>query len=62
MILAIMSSLVIALYHLLANQDDNGSLQTVKALTLRIVLSIGLFGGLFIAFYHGYLTPHGVWG
>ncbi|MGH8864426.1 MAG: DUF2909 domain-containing protein, partial [Burkholderiales bacterium] len=33
---------------------------TVRALTLRVALSIGLFVLLMIAYATGWLTPHGI--
>lgn len=40
-------------------RDKGGSQRTVKALTVRIALSLGLFVLLFIAAALGLITPHG---
>jgi len=39
-------------------RDKGGSQRTVKALTVRIALSLGLFVLLFIAAALGLITPH----
>ena len=41
-------------------KDKGQSDRTVRALTVRIGLSIGLFILLFILFASGVITPHGV--
>lgn len=51
-------SLGSALVHLLRGQSR--SVQTAKALTLRIVLSITLFFALLFAARFGFITPHGL--
>ncbi|HEY8855780.1 MAG TPA: twin transmembrane helix small protein [Rugosibacter sp.] len=51
MLVAIFASLFSALFFLF--QDQAGSTRTVKALTLRISLSIALFIGLMVAHYFG---------
>lgn len=56
--IAIIASLGSALYHLVRHKDH--SEQTVKALTLRIGLSLALFLLLFLAFATGLLKPHGI--
>ena len=53
----IVASLGKALFHMSAGPED--SAKTVRALTLRIGLSIALFVVLFIAWYAGAITPHG---
>ena len=40
--------------------DKGRSNRTVKALTKRIVLSVGLILLLVLAIYMGWVTPHGV--
>jgi len=56
MIFLILSSLGAGLYYLLHDQGKNK--RVVRALTVRITLSIILFIGLFIAFAMGWITPH----
>ena len=56
--IAIVISLGSALYSLLYNGEH--SERTVKALTIRIGLSLILFILLFVAFAMGWITPHGV--
>lgn len=56
--LTILGSLGSGLYYLI--RDKGSSHRTVKALTVRIVLSLGLFLLLFILFAAGVITPHGV--
>ena len=55
---AILASLGTALYHLSTGRGD--SKRMLRALTLRIVLSIALFLLLMIAWHFGYITPHGL--
>jgi small neutral amino acid transporter SnatA (MarC family) len=57
-LLVIIGSLGSALYYLI--KDRNRSPRTVKALTLRIALSIGLFFLLLLAYGTGLLQPHGL--
>ncbi len=42
-------------------RDKGQSDRTIKALTLRIALSVGLFLLLLIAYATGLITPHGVY-
>lgn len=42
-------------------RDKGQSHRTVKALTLRISLSLGLFVLLLIAYATGLITPHGIY-
>lgn len=56
MLLAVLSCLGAALVSLLRGQTG----RTVKALTLRIALSFGLFILLMITFATGLITPHGL--
>lgn len=39
-------------------KDEGKTSRTVKALTCRIILSLGLFLFLFLSFSLGWLTPH----
>jgi hypothetical protein len=56
---AIVASLGSALYHLSrGSQQDSAKL--VRALTVRIVLSLALFALIMLAWYAGLITPHGV--
>lgn len=57
-LLAIVGSLGSALFYLL--KDTNRSPRTVKALTFRIGLSIGLFLLLLLAYAMGFIQPHGI--
>ena len=56
----ILFSLGSALYHIVRRTSQDQSEKTVKALTLRIALSIVLFIFLFIAIATGLLKPHGI--
>lgn len=56
----IIVSLGSALYHLLMDKDRTE--KTVRALSLRIALSFGLFVLLLIAFASGFIQPHGLQG
>ena len=55
---AIIASLGQALFAMSSGRDN--SAQMVKALTVRIGLSVLLFGALMLAWYFGYITPHGL--
>jgi Protein of unknown function (DUF2909) len=55
---AILASLGTALYHLSTGRGDSNKM--LRALTLRVVLSIALFLLLMIAWRAGYITPHGL--
>ncbi|CAL1241033.1 twin transmembrane helix small protein [Candidatus Methylocalor cossyra] len=57
-LLVILASLGSGLYYLL--KDRNRSPRTVKALTLRISLSVLLFFLLLLAYRAGWLQPHGL--
>lgn len=59
-LLLIIASLGTALVYLL--KDRNRSPRTVKALTFRIVMSIGLFLLLLLGYRVGLLQPHGLQG
>ena len=41
-------------------KDRGGSDRVVKALTWRVVISIGLFALLFVLWWAGLIQPHGV--
>ncbi len=56
--IAILLSLGSAMVFLI--KDRGGSTRTAKALTLRIGISIALFGLLFLFWWLGLITPHGV--
>jgi hypothetical protein len=55
---AILASLGTALYHLSTGSGDSNKM--MRALTLRIALSIALFLLLMIAWRAGYITPRGL--
>ncbi len=57
-IVFILYSLGSALYFLV--KDKGQSDRTVKALTVRIVLSVGLFGILMLGFYFGLIPKQGL--
>lgn len=54
----ILASLGSGLFYLL--KDNERSKRTVRALTVRISLSLVLFALLFVAYSAGWLQPHGV--
>jgi hypothetical protein len=56
--IAILASLGSALVFLI--RDRGGSTRTAKALTARIGISIGLFALLFVLWWLGLITPHGI--
>ncbi len=59
--LAIVFSLGSALFHLVKHKGDNGpSPKLVKALTVRIGLSVVLFIIVFILVATGVFRPHGI--
>ncbi|MGH8531770.1 MAG: twin transmembrane helix small protein [Gammaproteobacteria bacterium] len=57
---AVLISLGLALMRLMRGAERSDA--TVRALTLRVALSIGLFVLLMIAYATGWLTPHGIFG
>jgi Protein of unknown function (DUF2909) len=57
-IVFILGSLFSALFYLI--KDKGQSDRTVKALTVRIGLSVTLFLLLMAAYYFGLITPHGL--
>jgi hypothetical protein len=58
-LLVILASLGSGLFFLV--NDKGGTRRTVKALTVRIALSMGLFVMLMIAYAFGLITPHGIY-
>jgi len=56
-LLAIIASLGQALFAMSSGRGD--SRKMVRALTLRIGLSVLLFGALMLAWYFGLISPHG---
>lgn len=60
MLLAIVVSLGSALYHLARGPGRGDSRKMLRALTVRISLSIILFILLMAAWYAGLISPHGV--
>jgi hypothetical protein len=56
-LLAIVASLGSALWHLSRGTEEN-SARLARALTMRITLSLVLFGLLMLAWYFGLITPH----
>jgi len=57
-LLGIVTSLATALLFLI--RDRGSSTRMVKALTLRIGVSIALFILLFVLYALGFITPHGL--
>jgi Protein of unknown function (DUF2909) len=57
-LIAILISLGKALFHLSSGQGDSG--RTVRALTWRIALSVGLLLLMLFAARQGWITPHGI--
>jgi len=58
LLLAVIISLGVGLFGLL--RDPGNSTRTVKALTIRITLSLLLFLLLIIGLVFGFITPHDV--
>ena len=58
--LAIIASLGFALYHLTKAKGEDSRQKMVKALTVRIGLSVLLFVFLFILVATGIVKPHGI--
>ncbi len=59
MLLLIVGSLFSALFFLAKDRGQND--RTVKALTLRVSLSVALFAMLMIAYYFDLITPTGLY-
>ncbi len=58
-LLFILVSLFQGMYYL-AKDDGRDSTRVVKALTVRLVLSLLLFGLLMAGYFFGVLQPHGI--
>jgi hypothetical protein len=58
LLVAIVVSLGTALYHLSHGKGD--SRRMLRALTIRIVLSLALFALLLLAWWAGLITPRGL--
>jgi cytochrome bd-type quinol oxidase subunit 2 len=57
-LIAIVVSLGSALFHLVNDKGD--SKKMVRALTVRIALSVALFVLIMLGWYLGFITPHGI--
>jgi apolipoprotein N-acyltransferase len=57
-LIAIVVSLGSGLFHLVSDKGE--SKRMVRALTIRIALSVALFVLLFIAWKQGLIEPHGI--
>lgn len=55
---AIIASLGSALFHLARGTREDSS-KMIRALTIRIALSLALFALLMVAWYAGLIAPHG---
>ena len=58
LLIAIVASLGSAMYYLV--RDRGSGTRTVRALTVRIALSVCLFILLFVLYWLGLIQPHGV--
>ena len=58
LLLVIVISLFAAMVFLVRDRGDSN--RPVKALTVRITLSLLLFGLLFVGYFSGALKPHGI--
>lgn len=56
----IVFSLFEGMYFLAKDDGDVNKTRVVKALTVRIVLSVTLFGLLILGYFTGVLQPHGM--
>lgn len=61
-LIGIVFSLGSALFHMTSNRDSSpeGSARMVRALTVRVALSVGLFLLLLFAWSQGWIQPHAV--
>lgn len=59
-LVAIVASLGSAMFYLVRDREKGGDDKTLKALTLRIGLSVFLFAMLFVFYGLGWIKPHGV--
>jgi len=57
-LIAIVVSLGKALFHLSSGQGDSN--RTIRALTWRIALSVGLLMLMLFAAHQGWIAPHGI--
>lgn len=57
-LIAIIASLGTALFHLASGRGDSGKM--VRALAIRVALSVALFILLIIAWRSGLIAPHGL--
>lgn len=58
LLLAIVTTLFSGFFFLV--QDDSGKRRLLTALKLRVALSITLIVFLALAYYHGWIVPHGL--
>jgi hypothetical protein len=58
MLLGIVASLGSGLFYLVRDRDNSD--RTARALTIRILLSVILFGLLMLGVFTGIIEPHGV--
>jgi hypothetical protein len=56
----IIFSLGQGMYYLAKDDGEEDKTRVVRALTVRIVLSLTLFGLLMLGYFTGLLQPHGV--
>jgi hypothetical protein len=56
----IIFSLGQGMYYLAKDDGEEDKTRVVRALTVRIVLSLTLFGLLMVGYFTGLLQPHGV--
>jgi putative Mn2+ efflux pump MntP len=57
-LVAIVASLGSALFSMSSGRNDSKAM--VRALTIRITLSVALFAMLMIGWYTGHIHPHGI--
>lgn len=58
-LLLIVASLGSAMVYIM--RDSGQSTRSVKALSIRVGLSLLLFAMLFVAYFFGWITPHGLY-
>jgi hypothetical protein len=59
-LLGILGSLFSGLFFLLKDPSSSNSRRTVRALTIRVALSIAFALFLVLSYYMGWIHPHGV--
>lgn len=59
-LLFILFSLFQGMYYLAKDDGDDNSTRVVRALTVRLVLSLLLFFILMAGYFFGFLQPHGI--